>query len=138
MPIPKRTIPKPRPSQPRKLPTPERRKHNKLCAELYNRLQADPDDFELESLLRRVTKRPTTYLAVEYVLSRADSKVETLQINSPDQVSYRTTMTYTDRTKKPIQGYLYPSKTVVKTSRRMVHSAILAYIELCKHVGRFI
>ena len=143
MPITKRKIPKKKPSKPKVKLSPAQRKHNDKCAKYYNRLQADLDDDSLMELVAKVTKQSgityyDPYLAAEQLLRRFDAQVVTLQINYPDHYAFQVTLAYTDRTKKPKFGYLYPSKTVVKTSPRLVHSVMLAYVELCKHTGRFI
>ena len=143
MPITKRKIRKRKPSKPKLRLSPAQRKHRDKCIDYYNRLQADPDDDALEHLISKITKKSGSayydvYLAVEQLLRRCDARVVTLQANYPDHYAFQVTLAYTDRTKKPKFGYLYPSKTVVKTSPRLVHSVMLAYVELCKHTGRFI
>lgn len=80
---------------------------------------------------------PELHLAL-VLMERVSARLETLQLNYPDHVSYRCVMEYTDRTKEPELGYLFPVKTVVTTSPSMALSVMLAYIQLCKQTGRFI
>lgn len=143
MPIAKRKIRKRKPAKPKIKLSPAQRKHHSKCDKYYNRLQADPDDDSLEHLVSKITKQSGTayydvYLAVEQILRRFDAQITTLQLNFPDHYAFQVKLAYTDRTKKPRLGYHYPSKTVVKTSPRLVHSVMLSYVELCKHLGRFV
>lgn len=98
----------------------------------YNRLQADMDDEQLCGLLEKHSGTSDPYLAVERILAKFDATVSTLQINTDEHTSYRVMLRYTDRSKKPKHGHIYPSMAVVKTSPRLVHSVMLAYLELCK------
>ena len=114
-------------------------RHEKECDALYNRLQVDPDDDSLYALLRDITGEDLSpYNQIEHVMRLTDCEVTTLQINYPEQWSFRCHMAYTDRDAKPRHGRIYPRKAVVKTSTRLLHSVMLAYIELCKHCGKFI
>ena len=110
------------------------------CNKLYNRLQ-QPLDYDTLSGFAALTSTKAAHsvdnLALQ-LLERTDGQITTLQVNNPDYVSYRACLTYTDYSKKPKHGHLYPSKSVVKTSPHMWQAVILAYIELCKHIGRFV
>lgn len=141
MPITKRKLPKRKKTVPQKfLKSPQRRKHEKLCDELTRLVNNDNDD-DMRNAMRQITTIDcSAYIFVEEIMSRASTEVTTLQVNGTYArgATYRCVMTYTDRTKEPKYGYLYPTKTVVKTSTRLIHAVILTYIELCKHIGRFI
>jgi hypothetical protein len=116
-------------------------RHQLVCENYYNRLQADPSDDELFVLLEELLGfgLSSPYHAVEHVLSKFDGNVATLQINnSRNLISYRASLHFKDLDAKPKHGHLYPSVTVVKTSSRMIHAVILAYIEICKNIGRFV
>ena len=122
---------------------PPKRLHHSRCDDLYNRLQQPGGAYDAGKELAKIVNisyndpMHMLHLAM-HIMERFDCRLETLQMNYPDCVSFRCCLSYTDRTKKPIHGHLYPVKTVVKTSPSMVLSVTLAYIELCKHVGRFI
>lgn len=137
MPIQKRAVPK----KPRKKLVkvhPDTIRHRKLCDSFYNRLQADLDDGSFMCLLREITgKELDAYLYIETIMARTDCEVVTLQINN-NRDMFRCTMTYTDMAAKPKHGWLYPRMAVVKTSTRLIHSVMLSYVSLCKHIGRFI
>lgn len=135
-PPPKRRV-KPNPAQIRL------RLHRDLCDDLCNRLQAEGQFLKTAKGLATVANlswpkdMPEFHMAVE-LMQRATTRLETLQLNHPDNVSFRCVMEYTDRTKEPELGYLFPVKAVVTTSPSMVLSVILAYVNLCKQIGRFI
>lgn len=139
---------KAKPSQPKKKPklvNPAKRKHQKRCDDLYNRLQAGYDDpiywamQEVSHELKlKIDVTIGTERLIEEIIKRCDCEVQTLQMNYPDHVSYRVSLSYTDKTKKPKHGYLYPTKYVVKTSHRLALAVTLSYVELCKHTGWFI
>lgn len=136
MAIKKRIIPK-RPKPKKRFLSP----HQKKCKRLYNRLQENDSDDAVRSVIDTLTPvSMSAHLALQYLTTRADTEITTLQINGQygEGAMFRTTMSYTDRTKKPINGYLYPRKTVVKTSNILIISVMLAYIELSKNVGKFI
>lgn len=119
----------------------KKNRHQLVCEKFYNRLQADPSDDELFVLLEEILGFgfSSPYHAVEHVLSKFDATVNTLQINyTHNVVSYRVSLRFTDIKAKPKHGHQYPSLTVVKTSSRIVHAVILAYIEICKNIGRFV
>jgi hypothetical protein len=115
-------------------------KHAKLCKDLYNRLQQPhplPHDFGELANLAGCTDAEPHHLAAQLMV-RTDAKLKTLQMNYPNHVSVQATLSYADHRQPPIDGYLYYKQTVVKTSPHWWQSVILAYIELCKHIGRFI
>lgn len=128
MAISKRKIPKKK--TPIKL-HPKVRAHNKKCDLLYTRLQQN----ELEAICE-VKELVGCDDVMHGVLSKVSGNVSTLQHNNP--VTYRTCLTWEDRSVDPKFGYLYPRKVVVKTATSMVISATLSYVELCKQIGRFI
>ena len=118
---------------------PRPKKKPSVFDELYNRLQDNDTAYVLKHLMQYMpppTRSRPEFL--EWLVSRFDCEIKTLQINYPTHISYRVTLSFTDRSQKPLYGYLYPSKTVVTTSTTMVKAAILAYIQLCKQFGRFL
>jgi hypothetical protein len=136
MSIKKRTLPK-KPKRKKRVLSP----HQKRCKRLYNRLQEDDSNDGVRYVLNQLTPfEMNTHLALQYLITRADTTVSTLQVNGPygKGATFRVHMAYTDRTKKPHLGYLYPQKAVVKTSPILLISVMLSYIELSKNVGRFI
>ena len=134
MAIKKRKVPKRRAK-----PKPKLSAHELVCRALYNRLQAiDPvNSDEVREIMDKLTPvSMSSYLVLEYLTSQCDTEIKTYQINGPRN-SYQVCMKYTDRTKKPLYGYLYPSVFVVKTSPVLIISVMLAYIELAKNLGRW-
>lgn len=134
MPIKKRIKPEPKRKPRRKLS-----EHELVCRTLYNRLQNDINNESIKYVLGEIVPiKMNAYSALKWIMAQCDTTVNTLQINGYSKSkSYRVAMTYTDRTKKPKNGYLYPTVSVVKTSSELIVSAILAYIELAKHLERW-
>lgn len=119
--------------------SPKQRKHYKECKRLLALVCRDDDDSLLQAMSTIVGFDADAHMFIEHVMARASTHIETLQDNGPfaKGATYRVCMTYTDREKPMVNGR-YPRKAVVKSSTRIVHSLMLCYIELCKHIGRFI
>lgn len=115
-------------------------RHRKACDDLYNRLQQDDDDSVRYVMDQLMGMRMSAHLCVQHLMARATTEVKTLQINggSGQGATYSCFMSYEDRTKKPKHGWLYPTKYCVKSSPVLIRSVMLCYVELCKHVGRFV
>jgi len=147
MPIKKRTLPKRPPKKFVPLLPPAVRRHHKACDSLYNRLQQKTlggvmsASKEIAGLINCSFDENLAF-SYEYlascIMERVDCTVTTLQINFPDQVTYRCVMSYTDRKKEPKYGYQYPRMTVVSCSTSLSHSVTIAYAALSKQTGFFI
>ena len=113
------------------------------CDGFCNRLQAGGNFLETAKELALAVniylpkEMPEWHLSTE-LMSRVTTRLETLQINYPDNVSFRCHMEFRDYTKPPVQGYLFPSKVSSFTSPSMSLSVIICYIRLCSYVGRFL
>lgn len=134
MAIKKRIRPKPK-TTPRKKLSP----HELLCRKLSTRMERDTDE-DVRYVMDALTPvNMSAHLAAEWLTARCDTEISTLQMNGPygEGATYRVSMSYTDKTKKPKHGYLYPKVYRVKSSPRLIHSIILTYIEIAKQLGRF-
>ena len=134
MAIKKRKVPKRRTK-----PKPKLSAHELVCRALYNRLQDDADDDTVRYVLNKITPvEMSAHTAVQWLSMHCDTEINTLQINGLWPTgTFRVSMKYTDRTKKPLHGWNYPSVFVVKTSPVLIISVMLAYLELSKRLGRF-
>lgn len=119
--------------------------HWRKCERIYNRLQGDYDDETFcEIMLDIIGMDVSGHLYVEELLSRFDAEVSTLQMNGrfmefkAPRPSFRVSLKYTDRTKKSKHGHIYPAHYVVKSSPILSHCVTIAYLEICKHIGRFV
>lgn len=121
MAIAKRKRPK---KPPRKLPSP----HERKCNKFYNRLQRDTSDEDIRQLLFEITELTDPYHVVETILRKFDAEVRTHQINYPSRWNFEVTL------RNSRAGYV----AVTKTSTRLWHATMLAYVELCKHAGKFL
>ena len=108
------------------------------CQDTSNRLQGATDCFAINAIYRSNKDMKPVELRHEQLLPRFDSTITTLQMNYPDHVSYRVQLTWSDRKAKPRYGHLFPSMTVVKTSRYLWLSVTLAYLELCKRANKLL
>lgn len=134
--IKKRFVPKPKPLT----------AHEKCCNRLYKMLNAEHDDpiYEAaEEICGHLRLHPSLMsdMLAEAILSRFDAEVKTLQVNYESKhyhPTYRVMLNYTDRTKPALHGYRYPHLYCLKTSHRLSLAASLAYVEICKHIGRFV
>jgi hypothetical protein len=136
MPISKRVRPKPI-TPPRKIYSPAIIAHRKQCDDLYNRLQqSNVTSFAEVDLvvILKLSGTLNTVNVIEAILARFDSQVKTIQINHPGNHSYQVMLQWTDREK----GYPFPRKYVVKHSPSLALSAMLAYVTICKSIGRFL
>lgn len=105
---------------------------------LYNRLQED-DDFDVYGVVsKHVGGDIELFDTLEMLCAKFTSKIETLQMNYPDHVSFRVYLEWKNTDAKPKHGYLYPRLCVVKTSPHLIRSATLAYLEICHYAGRWI
>ena len=134
MAIKKRRVPKRKGPPKKKLSA-----HELVCRALYNRLQDDTDEAVLYVMNKLTPVEWPVHTALSWLMSQCDTEVNTLQINGTfgRGATYRVSMKYTDRTKEPRYGYLYPSVFVVKSSPMLIVSVMLAYIELAKNLGRW-
>lgn len=146
MPIKKRKRPgKPKPR--RAKVSPALLKHRRVCVNYYNRLQADDDGSIYDALQELcfslgisddVTINGCERL-VEAILIRFDGEVSASQTDPNDNYrGYRCVLRYVDRAAEPKHGFLYPTLVVVKSSHRMSLAVTLAYVEICKNIGRFV
>lgn len=134
MAIKKRKVPKRRTK-----PRPKLSAHELACRSLYNRLQDDSDEAVRYVMNKLTPVEMSAHLSAQWLMAQCDTEVNTLQINGPygRGATFRVSMKYTDRTKKPKHGHIYPSVTVVKTSPVLIVSIMLSYIELAKNLGRW-
>jgi hypothetical protein len=117
--------------------------HVAKCTDICNRLQHHGQvSAALQELAREANLSPCSEpyqwagLCAD-LMERVDCKVETLQINYPDNTSFRVCMTYTDRKKKPLYGHIFPVSMVVHVSPSFVESVSVAYVKLAKQIGFF-
>lgn len=117
-------------------------KHERLCTELYNRLQADDSDNPVLHAIELIADRTginhaSDYHFIESILARTSTELVTLQMNYPDHVSYRVHMKWADYAGKRVYGNP-PTKAVVISSPRLIRAVIIAYVLLSKKAGKFV
>lgn len=129
--------PRPKPVRPNPAAA-RRRKHEKHCIDLYNRLQADYDDPIFDAMQEvshilglQVDVTWTTDQLIETMLARTTTTIQTWQWFSDKDRMIEVHMRYLDSKRQR-------HKIVTIRSHRLALAVTLAYVQLCKQTGKFI
>lgn len=140
---------KPKPSNKRHIkvkppvkPLSAKAKFGRVIDDLYNRLQADGKAFDAFSELSdhvNVSFRGDMQYVALCLMERCSTTLSTLQMNyDADCVSFMCNMQYEDKAQKPVNGWYRAPKIAVITSPSLALAVTLAYLQVCKQIGRFI
>lgn len=138
MPIKKRSAARPKPKK-RTKRTPEELAMTAKIRSMRERMKSG-DDEDVKSVMTEILGVSASgYVFVEMVSARFNTSIECTQPFHKDaETHWRVFFKYQDRTAAPKHGHLYPTYMGLSTSTRLIHAVILAYIQTCKNIGRFI
>lgn len=138
MAIKKRSAARPKPKK-RIKRSPEELAMTVRIKSLRTLVDSDDDEDIRKAMQEIIGVSCSGYVFVEMVCARFNTSIECTQPFHKDaKTHWRVFFKYEDRTAVPRYGYLYPTYMGLATSTRLVQAVILAYIQTCKNIGRFI